>query len=112
MAVAGANYLLPADVRVANSPAEIRYMGIEEAQMIAAVQAQDPRAAVFIIDACRDNPFKASMLKSIVSSKGLAQPLGNPVGIFSVYSAGLNQAALESLGDEKDPNPHNSIFTR
>jgi Caspase domain len=110
MGIAGANFLLPADVQLADSPASIRRMGIPEADMIADVQAQRPRAAVFILDACRDNPYKQPGLKSIVPQKGMALPSVSPVGLFSIYSAGLNQAALERLGP-KDAHP-NSIFTR
>ncbi len=75
------------------------------------MQSKDAALKVAIIDACRDNPFKASdNTRSIGMSRGLDRMTAAPQGTFVVYSAGAGQSALDQLSDD-DSNP-NGVFTR
>ena len=64
---------------------------------------------VMILDACRNNPFKASGGRSIGQSRGLSR-MDTRQGLFVMFSAGAGQEALDRLGAD-DPHP-NSVFTR
>jgi hypothetical protein len=68
------------------------------------------RVAVVVLDACRNNPLRRpGVTRAIGGERGLVR--SDPVrGVFSLYSAGVGQTALDRLGDN-DPNP-NSVFTR
>jgi uncharacterized caspase-like protein len=110
----GANYLLPVDIpapRASGRAEEGRLadQAIAETQIIERVTASGAAVTVLVLDACRDNPLQSSDRRSIGSTRGLGQ--GNPArGVFSIYSAGHGQAALDRLGSD-DRNP-NSVFTR
>lgn len=62
-----------------------------------------------VIDACRDNPFPRAAGRSIGNTRGLtdAKPAR---GIFTLYSAGIGQTALDRLSGDDPAN--NSVFTR
>lgn len=112
IAVSGGNYLLPTDVRPAapGEEARVRNMAIGEADIVADIQEKKARVTVLMLDACRDNPFRQpGLTRSVGVSRGLTRAAEGE-GVFSVYSAGFGQAALDSLGpDDKSPN---SVFTR
>ena len=57
--------------------------------------------ALLVIDACRDNPFPRAPGRSIGNTRGLAdaQPAR---GVFTLYSAGIGQTALDRLSDRDD----------
>lgn len=105
------NYLLPTDVPEVEVGQEMRVasQSIAEADVIADLQQKGARVAIVILDACRDNPFKQAGARSMSLDRGLRRaPDAN--GVFSLYSAGYGQSALDRLSDD-DPNP-NSVFTR
>lgn len=111
VAIGGVNYLVPSDVPPVNEGAEARVRGasLAEPDIIAEIQAKSVSVALLVIDACRDNPFPRNAGRSIGSSRGLAD--AKPArGIFTIYSAGIGQTALDRLTD-RDPEP-NSVFTR
>ena len=111
VAIGGVNYLVPSDVPVITEGAEARLRGasIAEPDVIAEIQAKSVGVALLVIDACRDNPFPRAAGRSIGNIRGLAD--ARPArGIFSIYSAGIGQSALDRLTDQ-DPEP-NSVFTR
>ncbi|MCA1415628.1 caspase family protein [Bradyrhizobium sp. NBAIM20] len=111
VAIAGVNYLVPSDVPTVNEGAEARVRGasIAEPDMIAELQAKAVRVAFVVIDACRDNPFPRAAGRSIGNTRGLAD--ARPArGIFTLYSAGIGQTALDQLGG--NDTAHNSVFTR
>ena len=64
---------------------------------------------MIVIDACRDNPFPKRGTRSLGATRGLA--VKEPAeGVFSIYSAGFGQEALDRLpGTDASPN---SVFTR
>jgi hypothetical protein len=111
VAIAGVNYLIPSDVPAVTEGAEARVRGasIAEPDLIAELQAKSVRVALLVIDACRDNPFPRAAGRSIGNTRGLAD--ARPArGIFTLYSAGIGQTALDRLGGN-DP-ARNSVFTR
>ena len=111
VAIAGVNYLVPSDVPTVTEGAEARVRGasIAEPDVIAELQAKSVRVAFVIIDACRDNPFPRAAGRSIGNTRGLAD--ARPArGIFTLYSAGIGQTALDQLGS--NDTAHNSVFTR
>jgi hypothetical protein len=77
--------------------------------LIRRVQARGVSIAVFVIDACWDNPLAAIGGRGIGAARGLAQP-ETPEGVLVIHSASPGEQALDRLS-ESDPNP-NSVFTR
>ena len=107
----GGNYLLPSDVPSVASGQEslLARTSLSEDDIVADIQARGVRVAVVVLDACRNNPFKRTGQRSVGGARGLGQ-MEAARGVFKLYSAGIGQAALDSLGRD-DPNP-NSVFTR
>jgi hypothetical protein len=111
VAIGGVNYLIPSDVPAVSEGAEARVRGasIAEPDLIAELQAKSVRVALLVIDACRDNPFPRAAGRSIGNTRGLAD--AKPArGIFTLYSAGIGQTALDRLSGNDPAN--NSVFTR
>ena len=111
VAISGVNYLVPSDVPAVTEGAEARVRGasLAEPDLIAELQARSVRVALLVIDACRDNPFPRNAGRSIGNTRGLAD--AKPArGIFTLYSAGIGQTALDRLGG--NDTAHNSVFTR
>jgi formylglycine-generating enzyme required for sulfatase activity len=111
VAIGGVNYLVPSDVPAVTPDSESRVRGasISEPDLVAELQAKGVQVALVVLDACRDNPFPRSATRSIGNTRGLIE--GSPArGIFTIYSAGIGQTALDRL-ELHDANP-NSVFTR
>lgn len=111
VAIGGVNYLLPSDVPAVAEGAEARVRGasLSEPEIISELQAKSVRVALLVIDACRDNPFPRTAGRSLGGTRGLtdAKPAR---GVFTIYSAGIGQSALDRLGP--DDTAKNSVFTR
>lgn len=107
----GENYLLPTDIAAPTSGEKyfIKSESIALSVLLDRVRATGARTTLAIIDACRDNPFKASNGRSIGGARGLGR-ITAPEGTFVIFSAGAGQTALDRLSDN-DP-AENSIFTR
>lgn len=111
VAIGGVNYIIPGDAPAATAGSEARVRGasIAEGDVIAEIQAKGARVAVLVLDACRDNPFPRVGTRTLGNTRGLAD--AKPArGVFTIYSAGLGQTALDRL-EPKDPE-RNSVFTR
>lgn len=111
VAIQGVNYLVPSDVPPVSEGAEARVRGasLAEPDIIAELQAKSVRVALLVIDACRDNPFPRAAGRSIGNTRGLSD--ARPArGVFTLYSAGIGQTALDRLSDRDAAN--NSVFTR
>lgn len=106
--LAGANYLIPVDT-VGDSEDAVRDESIAVQRVLDDIAERRAQVALIILDACRDNPFRQSGRSSIGGARGLA-PTSAATGQMIVYSAGIGQQALDSLGP-KDTEP-NSVFTR
>jgi hypothetical protein len=111
VSIAGGNFILPTDVPNVEAGQETRLAraALGESDILADLQQRGVRVAVVVLDACRDNPFRRPGLRSIGGERGLAR-VEPARGVFTLYSAGIGQTALDRLGDD-DPNP-NSVFTR
>ena len=112
VSLSGSNYLLPTDIPLPKQGEEARARNnaLGEADIVADIQVSKPRVLVVVLDACRDNPFRQAGLKrSIGGEAGLTRGR-EAEGVFTIYSAGFGQSALDRLGDG-DTSP-NSVFTR
>lgn len=107
----GDNFLLPRDIPKPESGQRdtVKYEAIGLRRLISQLTSTGARARVFVIDACRDNPFEQSGVRSIGSSRGLAR-VEAPAGNFIMYSAGYRQRALDKLGPED--LSETSVYTR
>ena len=110
--IAGQNFLLPTDVPAAVEGQEdlVRDASILADRIVERLQNRQARTAILVLDACRNNPFERSGTRAIAGGGGLAPMTTLPEGVFSVFSAGPRQTALDRLS-ETDNNP-NSVFTR
>src|ERR1700737_559297 len=110
--IAGQNFLLPTDGPAAGEGQEelVRDASILADRIIERLQNKKARTAILVFDACRNNPFERSGTRAVAGGGGLAPMTQLPEGVFSVFSAGPRQAALDRLSND-DANP-NSVFTR
>jgi WD40 repeat protein len=111
VALGGSNFILPSDVPVVTEGGELRLRGaaITETEIIEGIQASGVRVAMLVLDACRDNPFPHSRGRTVGQTRGLTDAKPSR-GVFTIYSAGIGQTALDAL-EPNDPN-RNSVFTR
>jgi hypothetical protein len=110
--IAGQNYLLPTDVPAATEGQEelVRDASILADRVVERLQDRGVRTAILVLDACRNNPFERAGTRAVAGRGGLAPMTSLPEGVFSVFSAGPRQTALDRLSND-DNNP-NSVFTR
>src|SRR5437588_2462072 len=110
--IAGQNFLLPTDVPAATEGQEelVRDASILADRIIERLQNKKARTSILVFDACRNNPFERSGTRAVAGGGGLARMTQLPEGVFSVFSAGPRQTALDRLSND-DANP-NSVFTR
>ena len=110
--IAGQNFLLPTDVPAAGEGQEelVRDASVLADRIIERLQNKKVRTAIFVFDACRNNPFERAGTRAVAGGGGLAPMTQLPEGVFSVFSAGPRQTALDRLSNNDD-NP-NSVFTR
>jgi hypothetical protein len=110
--IAGQNFLLPTDVPAAGEGQEelVRDASVLADRVIERLQNKKVRTAILVFDACRNNPFERAGTRAVAGGGGLAPMTQLPEGVFSVFSAGPRQTALDRLSNSDD-NP-NSVFTR
>src|SRR5436305_7904440 len=110
--IAGQNFLLPTDVPAATEGQEelVRDASVLADRIIERLQNKKARTSILVFDACRNNPFERAGTRAVAGSGGLAPMTQLPEGVFSVFSAGPRQTALDRLSNNDD-NP-NSVFTR
>lgn len=104
----GRNFLLPVDIQV-EKPNDLDDEAIDMLKVTERLGEAKAKLSLLIIDACRDNPFPKKAGRSIGGTRGLSMPQ-TPSGTMVVYSAGVNQQALDKLSDN-DRSP-NGLFTR
>lgn len=107
----GSNFLIPREVAFDKDPAKV-IAGSVGLQELIGTLASDVQATfedvtgVFIIDACRENPFSGESVTASAGEIGLA-PLKNlPKNVFVMYSAGIGQLALDGK-----KGSDNSVYT-
>jgi hypothetical protein len=110
--IAGQNFLLPTDVPAATAGQEelVRDAAVLADRVVERLQRRGTRTAILVFDACRNNPFERAGTRAVAGGGGLAPMTQLPEGVFSVFSAGPRQTALDRLSNDDD-NP-NSVFTR
>jgi len=110
--IAGQNYLLPTDVPAATEGQEelVRDASVLADRIVERLQNKKVRTSILVFDACRNNPFERSGTRAVAGGAGLAPMTQLPEGVFSVFSAGYKQTALDRLSN--DDNSPNSVFTR
>ncbi len=110
--ITGQNYLLPTDIPAATAGQEelVRDSAMLADRIVDRLQNKGVRSAILVFDACRNNPFERSGVRALNGSGGLAPMTQLPEGVFSIFSAGPRQTALDRLSNnDTDPN---SVFTR
>ncbi|MDH4188762.1 MAG: SUMF1/EgtB/PvdO family nonheme iron enzyme [Betaproteobacteria bacterium] len=106
--IGGANFLLPIDIQ-AKSQDDIADEAIELGRVMERLAQARAKFTLLVVDACRDNPLPKAAGRSLGGSRGLTIPQA-PDGLMVVYSAGINEQALDRLSPEdRDPN---GLFTR
>ena len=100
------NYLLPTDIG-GESEAQVKDEAIQLQRVLDDMTEKKAKFTLAMIDACRDNPFKATGRN--IGGRGLA-PTTAATGQMVVFSAGTGQQALDRLGSS-DKNK-NGLFTR
>jgi hypothetical protein len=110
--IAGQNYLLPTDVPAATEGQEelVRDASVLADRIVERLQNKRVRTSILVFDACRNNPFERSGTRAVAGGGGLAPMAQLPEGVFSIFSAGYKQTALDRLSND-DASP-NSVFTR
>jgi uncharacterized caspase-like protein len=110
--ISGQNYLLPTDVPAATEGQEelVRDASVLADRIVERLQNKKVRTSILVFDACRNNPFDRSGTRAVAGGGGLAPMSQLPEGVFSVFSAGYKQTALDRLSN--DDNSPNSVFTR
>jgi uncharacterized caspase-like protein len=109
--VGGLNYLLPRDVPRVRTGQDRLLAGasIRFNELMDDLRERKVRVALFIIDACRDNPFRDGTGRSVGGARGLAR-VEPAEGTFVMYSAGAGEQAMDRLpGPDLSPN---SVYTR
>ena len=107
----GQNYLLPADIPKPQSGQQdfIKSEAMSLGDLMQRIASSGAGTRIFIIDACRDNPFAGSGGRGLSGTRGLAR-VDAPAGTFILYSAGYQQTAVDRLNDaDEEPT---SVYTR
>lgn len=109
--VNGRNLLLPRDIPVPTSGEEdfLIEEAIDLAVLIERISDSGAGVRIFVVDACRNNPFTDANGRAIGQLNGLAL-VEPPRGSFVLYSAGYRQTALDRLGPDDDNAT--SVYTR
>ena len=111
VALDGGNYLMPTDIPNVTETQrnQLRTDGFLADDISERLRERGAATTIMVLDACRNNPFKAGPGRSIGQTRGLAR-MDTRQGMFVMFSAGAGQEALDRLGpDDRHPN---SVFTR
>jgi len=94
----GANYLLPRNLpALAEGRGALISRSIDFTQVVEAIQTRQPRVAIYILDACRNDPFAGkgrARDKGGAATPGLAR-IERIYNAFVMYSAAANAVALD-----------------
>jgi len=106
--IANANYLVPIDI-TGEGEEQIKDEAISLQRVLDDMHERKAKFTLAVIDACRDNPFRANGRALGSSVRGLA-PTTAATGQMVIFSAGTGQRALDRLG--ADDTAKNGVFTR
>jgi tetratricopeptide (TPR) repeat protein len=105
--VAGVNYLIPVDARLATDR-DISFEAVPLDQIMNAVEGAK-KLRLVLLDACRDNPFLAQMRRTM-ASRSISRGLGRiepEAGTLVVYAAKHGEIALDGTAEN---SPFASAF--
>lgn len=109
----GQNYLLPRDVDYPqySKRSRVRRDAIKLSELITDLsKANYNGISIFILDACRDDPFLPNEFKGQgIGSNGLAN-VNAPDGTFIMYSSSAGKSSLDRLPNNDSDS--NSVYTR
>jgi len=103
--VNGENYLLPVDIEIARTEADIQLIGFKVDDLVNSIRST---AKVVFLDACRDNPvlFKNLVQGRGAHSTGLAPTVSSNLeqvkpggGVFIAYATDSGSIALDGQGE-------------
>ncbi len=108
----GRNFLVAKDaIFKANNAAIVEKSSLDLQSMLKDVsRVQDVRKdvrVIFILDACRENPFKKG-----TEGSGLAPPKFVSKEVFIMYSAGIGQLAIDGPKTGPTPDNQNSVYVK
>ena len=109
--LSGQNYLLPTDIADL-SPGQTYSLTSDAVSLSLLLETLEQRGArvnIVVLDACRNNPFKADGTRSLGGTRGLAR-LDPPQGTVVIYAASAGETALDTLG--AGDTSGNGLFTR
>ena len=86
------NYLLPVDAELRNA-ADLDLVAVDAESVLRQMASARNRANIFILDACRNNPFAAI---PEMGESGLAE-MKAPTGTFLAYATAPTEVALDGL---------------
>jgi uncharacterized caspase-like protein len=95
----GRNYILPVDAALTDA-ADLSLVAVEAEAVLRQMASARNRTNIFILDACRNNPFPESVG---FGETGLAE-MDAPAGTYIAYSTSPGRVALDGTGE-------NSPFT-
>ncbi len=96
----GENYLLPIDATLTDA-ADLSLVGVQAEAVLRQMRSARNKTNIMILDACRNNPFRAI---PELNDNGLAE-MNAPTGTFLAYSTAPGAVALDGLDG-------NSPFTK
>lgn len=115
----GQNYLVPVDYGSADVPTlDSSFAGlISVSRLIEAIETSGIRRVLFILDACRENPFVNDRYGVLATDggNGLASPpqvSSNSTEVLFLYSTAPGQPALDSIDDDPVHSPFAGSFAR
>jgi tetratricopeptide (TPR) repeat protein len=103
--IAGVNYLIPVDATLRDDR-DVQTEAVAYDELLRTVEGAKALRMV-ILDACRDNPFKARMARTGASrgslARGLAPPKETAAGTLVVYSAKEGETADDDVDGVNSP---------
>jgi len=103
MQVSGINYMLPVDFRLTDE-STINTQAISLNDSLARMQSRHVKVSVFILDACRNNPFPARTARAIQQSGWAA--ISGPSGTFLAFGTAPGSTASDN------PDGNHGLFTQ
>jgi uncharacterized caspase-like protein len=95
------NYLIPVDFQ-ATSPADVKYKAYPASLAREKLEERGARLRILILDACRNNPFRATRS----GAGGLAAMKSDAEGTLIAFATGDNNVA------DDNPAENNGLFTK
>ena len=95
--VSGQNYLVPVDADIRRTT-DIELEAVDLKRVLNELEFADNRLNIIILDACRDNPYGETVVRSMKNPTGLSSTEA-PSGTYIAYSTAPNKAASDGSGE-------------